>query len=44
MSKTVINMETIDQILENLRKDPEHYNHGASKEAEKFDRFDDMRC
>lgn len=25
-------METIEQILENLRKDPNHYNHGCSEE------------
>jgi len=37
-------METIDQILANLKKDPTHYNNGASKEEEKFDRFDDMGC
>ena len=25
-------IESIDEILANLKKDPEHYNHGASYE------------
>ncbi len=38
------NLPSIDIILQNLKKDPEYYNHGASSKAEKFDRFDDMGC
>jgi len=26
-------METLEQILANLKKDPEHYNHGMTEEA-----------
>lgn len=25
-------LESIDEILANLKKDPDHYNHGASQE------------
>lgn len=33
-------METLDQILQNLQKDPNHYNHGCSEEE--FMRLDRM--
>jgi len=33
-------IETLDQIMENLKKNPEHYNTGASSKPEYFERFD----
>lgn len=35
-----IKLETIDQIMRNLKDNPDYYNHGSNQNFDRFDRDD----